>query len=157
MKKKISQNDVSNKSQSWVYSEVVKDHFLNPRFFVKGDRPEWRFNGVGEVGSPACGDVMRFWIAVDDDKNINQPDQQKIVRVGWKTFGCASAIASTSVLAERLVADGGMTLSAARKIRPQDIVEWLGGLPVNKIHCSVLGDQALRQAIDNYIKNKKEN
>lgn len=138
---KKNKSDVNNKSQSWVYSAMVKDHFLNPKYFIAGDKPEWKYDGKGEVGSPACGDVMRFWI-----KTKNKGT--KIAKVGWKTFGCASAIASTSVLAEKLMANGGMEIAEAKKIKAKDIVGWLGGLPTNKIHCSVLGDQALRKAIE---------
>ena len=136
------QKDIKTKSGSWVYSDMVKDHFLHPRNFVAGEQPDWEWNGVGEMGSPACGDVMRIWIKVEDDR---------IVNFGWKTFGCASAIASTSMLSE-MVLDDGLTVTAAAKITPKDIIERLGGLPENKIHCSVLGDQALRKAIQS-IKN----
>ncbi len=100
------------------------------------------FNGVGEVGSPACGDLMKIWIKVD-------PKTKKITDLKWKTFGCASAIASTSILSEIAI---GMTIDKAYKITPQQITKNLGGLPKRKIHCSVLGDQALRAAIDNYRK-----
>lgn len=132
--------DISNAQGNWVYSDIVKDHFFNPRNIVEGDKPDWDYNGVGEVGSPACGDVMRMWISVEKDR---------VVKCGWKTFGCASAIASTSVLSEMVI---GKTLAEAGLIRAKDIIEKLGGLPDNKIHCSVLGDQALRLAINNYLK-----
>lgn len=145
MKKIKNQNnksiDVNNNQGNWIYSDVVKDHFFNPRNIVAADAPNWEYNGVGEVGSPACGDVMRIWIKVTDDK---------IIKCGWKTFGCASAIASTSILSEMVI---GMNISDAEKIKPADIIDKLGGLPKNKIHCSVLGDQALRMAINNYKDN----
>jgi NifU-like protein involved in Fe-S cluster formation len=153
MSQKKNNIDVNGDNKSWVYSDIVKDHFLHPRYFVAKEKPQWDFDGVGEVGSPACGDVMRFWIKLSDDG-------ERVVRVGWKTFGCASAIASTSILAEKLMEDGGMKVIRAVKIRPKDIIGWLGGLPENKIHCSVLGDQALRKAIENSRVNnvtKEEN
>ena len=89
-----------------------------------------------------CGDVMKVWIIVKDGK---------IADCKWQTFGCASAIASTSIMSEMVK---GMKLEDAMKIRPQDIVKKLGGLPEQKIHCSVLGDQALRAAIKNYQNEK---
>ncbi len=134
----LSKND----GVGWVYSVTVKDHFLNPRNLVKEDVPVWKYDGMGEVGSPACGDVMKMWIKVENDK---------IVKIGWKTFGCASAIASTSVLSEMAL---GLDLKEARLITAKQIIEKLGGLPTQKIHCSVLGDQALRMAIDDYLARK---
>lgn len=134
-------------SFSWFYSDVVKDHFMNPRNLAKTDEEieEIKPNGVGEVGSPACGDIMRVWIHVENDR---------ITACRWRTFGCASAMASTSMMSEMITENGGMTLDDADQIRPKDIVERLGGLPKIKFHCSVLGDQALRKAIEDY-KSKK--
>ncbi len=134
----MSNIDVKGNKQNWMYSDIVKDHFFNPRNIVEKDSPNWVYNGMGEVGSPACGDVMKIWILVEDNR---------IKKCGWKTFGCASAIASTSILSEMII---GMEIERAEKIGPGDIVEKLGGLPDNKIHCSVLGDQALRKAIINF-------
>ena len=131
---------------NWPYSEIVKKHFLNPRNALrKGERFE--ADGVGEAGSPACGDVIKMWICVKDDR---------IVDLRWQTFGCASAIGSTSVLSEMVLANGGMKIDEAEKIEPQDILEKLGGLPTNKIHCSVLGDKVLRAAIADYRAKKGE-
>jgi nitrogen fixation NifU-like protein/NifU-like protein len=93
-----------------------------------------------------CGDVMKMYIKIDE-KN------QTIKECKWKTFGCASAIASTSMLSTMII---GMKLEEAKKITPQDIVKALGGLPARKIHCSVLGDQALRAAIEDYHKKQGE-
>jgi len=139
---------VSEGKKNWFYSETVKDHFLKPHNIAKDDSTveEMKPNGVGEVGSPACGDVMKLWVRIEDGK---------IKRCLWRTFGCASAIASTSMLSEMITENGGMTIDEARKIKPADILERLGGLPKNKVHCSVLGDQALRAAIDDYEKNSK--
>jgi NifU-like protein involved in Fe-S cluster formation len=130
---------------SWVYSKIVQDHFFKPRNFVRGDKPSWEYNAVGQVGSPACGDVMKFWLYID-------PKTEKIKKAGWQTFGCASAIGSTSVLSVMLTEKGGLKLNEALKITPQDILKRLGGLPARKIHCSVLGDKALREAINDYFK-----
>lgn len=131
----------------WLYSDVVKDHFLNPRNALYENAAEWdeSADGIGTVGSPVCGDMMRVWIKVDSVT-------ERIVDLRWKTFGCASAIASTSMMSELVLVDGGMTLDQARKITPKDILAKLEGLPDRKIHCSVLGDKALRAAINDYFK-----
>jgi NifU-like protein involved in Fe-S cluster formation len=135
------------KGKCWLYSDKVKEHFLKPKNIFKSDKEEreWEKNadGIGEVGSPACGDVMRFYLKIKDNK---------IIACRWKTFGCASALASTSVLSEMII---GMSIEEAKKITPQQIVKELEGLPARKIHCSVLGDQALRKAIKDYESKKK--
>jgi bacterioferritin-associated ferredoxin len=97
------------------------------------------------VGSPACGDAMKIWIKVDEAT-------QRITDLKWKTFGCASAIASTSMMSVIVTEGGGVTLEEARKLRPQDIMMRLGGLPARKVHCSVLGDKALRAAINDWYR-----
>lgn len=125
----------------WNYSERVKDHFMNPRNILEGDENEYKADGIGFVGSPACGDMMKIFIKVEDDR---------IVDLKWKTFGCASAIGSTSMLSEMVLEKGGMKLDEAYKITPEDVIKALGGLPSNKIHCSVLGDKALQGAIRDY-------
>jgi len=126
----------------WIYSDKVQEHFFNPKNVMRKNPKKGVYNGYGEVGSPACGDVMKVWIKVD-------PKTQKVTDFKWKTFGCASAIATTSILSEMVI---GMKLDRAFKITAGDIVKKLGGLPRRKIHCSVLGDQALRKAIDSYWK-----
>ena len=131
------------KCDSWFYSDTVKDHFFNPRNFLKDSDELKDFNGFGSVGSPACGDRMDFWIKVAENK---------IVAAKWRTFGCGSAIASTSMVSVMVTEDGGMTLNEAMMLTPQMIVERLDGLPSRKIHCSVLGDKALRAAIEDYRK-----
>lgn len=93
-----------------------------------------------------CGDAMKFWLRID-------PKTERIKECRWQTYGCASAIASTSALSEMLTEKGGMKIEKALKITPQDILKRLGGLPARKIHCSVLGDKALRAAINDYYKN----
>lgn len=124
-------------SFSWMYSDKVKDHFVNPRNILE-DEESFQADGEGIVGNMRCGDQMLIAIKVKDNK---------ITDCRWKTYGCASAIASTSMLSEVVK---GMDLEDAHKIKPTDIVDSLQGLPDNKIHCSVLGDRALRAAIEDY-------
>lgn len=125
-------------STPWVYSDIVKEHFLNPRNFLMGDESAYPHDAEGIVGNPVCGDQMKMFIRVKDDK---------IVDLKWKTYGCASAIASTSALSELTK---GRTLDEALTIGPDEIAEFLGGLPKHKFHCSVLGHEALRAAITDY-------
>lgn len=132
--------------QGWFYSDTVKDHFFNPRNFMR-DEAGYQDAAMGLVGSPACGDAMKVWIRVD-------PATEKITDCKWKTFGCGSAIASTSMLSVMVTENGGLTLQQARELKPQDILERLGGLPTRKIHCSVLGDQALRVAIEDWYRRQ---
>lgn len=133
--------------QSWLYSDIVKDHFFNPRNFMRDEEEKnFKYNGLGRVGSPACGDEMVVWIYVD-------PKTERIKDCRWRTFGCGSAIASTSVLSEIITENGGMKIEDASKIKPQDILARLGGLPDRKVHCSVLGDKALQAAINDYFRN----
>ena len=136
-------SDVNN----WIYSDEVKKHFLEPKNFLAEEPKEGDFDTVGEVGSLACGDVMKIWIKVDKKTD-------KIINLGWKTWGCASAIASTSIFSEMVLENGGMTIESALKITPKDIVEKLGGLPARKFHCSVLADQAFKKAVEEYRKDK---
>ena len=124
--------------QDWVYSDIVKEHFLNPRNFLMGDESKFPHDAVGLVGNPVCGDQMKMFIQVKDGK---------IADIRWKTYGCASAIASTSALSELAK---GKTLNEALAITAEDIDEYLGKLPKHKFHCSVLGHEALRDAINNY-------
>ena len=126
----------------WIYSDVVKEHFMNPKNVLMEDEKEWPCDGRGIVGNLKCGDQMLILIRVSDGK---------ITDCRWKTYGCASAIASTSILSEAIK---GMPIEEAYRLKPQDIVAKLGGLPENKIHCSVLGDKALRAAIDDYLEKK---
>lgn len=125
----------------WVYTDTVKEHFMNPRNIWKKDE-NWTPDASGEVGSLACGDQMRVGIIVKDDR---------ISDIRWLTYGCASAIASTSMMSELVK---GMTLAEAYNITPAMITDALGGLPEHKFHCSVLGDKALRAAIDNYLESR---
>jgi nitrogen fixation NifU-like protein len=139
--------EVTGKSgQEWFYTDEVKEHFFNPKNILTSPEEAEKFNadGVGIVGSPACGDVMKMWIKVDKEKDI-------ISECKWQTFGCASAIASTSMLSVMVTEKGGMKLDEAMKITYKDIIKRLGDLPTRKIHCSVLGDKALRIAINDYF------
>lgn len=129
-------------NENWAYSDRVKEHFINPRNILLDDQ-EFDYDARGMVGNVMCGDQMVMYIKVDSENLI-------ITDCKWKTYGCASAIASTSVLSEMVK---GMTLEKAYTITPKDIVRELGGLPDRKIHCSVLGDKALRAAIDDYYRN----
>ncbi|NCO61941.1 iron-sulfur cluster assembly scaffold protein, partial [Candidatus Kaiserbacteria bacterium] len=99
------------------------------------------------VGSPACGDVMAVWIKIDSKT-------EKITECKWRTFGCASAIASTSMMSIMATENGGMTLKQAKRLTPEAIIDRLGGLPDRKYHCSVLGHLALREAIVDYEKEQ---
>ncbi len=139
-----------DRAQSWFYSDEVKDHFFHPRNFMTDDMvAAYRDASMGMVGSPACGDMMKVWIVVD-------PNTTQITDLKWQTFGCASAIASTSMMSAIVTENGGMTLDRARQLRPQDIMERLGGLPNRKIHCSVLGDKALRAAINDFYRRTNQ-
>ncbi|HEX7724678.1 MAG TPA: iron-sulfur cluster assembly scaffold protein [Candidatus Paceibacterota bacterium] len=128
--------------QSWLYTDIVKDHFFHPRNLLLDDTG-YVADGVGLVGSPACGDMMLVWIKVD-------PTGTRIADCKWRTFGCASAIASTSMMSVMATEHGGMTLHHAKTLKPQHILERLGGLPERKFHCSVLGQEALRDAVLDY-------
>jgi len=123
----------------WLYSDTVKEHFTNPRNVLMEDEDSFSYNARGQTGNIKCGDQMLMLLKIDNDV---------IADVRWRTYGCASAIASTSMLSETIK---GMNIEDAYKVRPEDLVEKLGGLPSYKIHCSVLGDKALRAAIDDYL------
>ena len=133
-------------SKKWFYTDLVKEHFFNPKNFLKSEKvAKYKADGGGVVGSPQCGDMMRMWIKVDKKND-------KIKECKWETYGCGSAIASTSMLSVIVTENGGMKIDDAFKIKPQEISARLGGLPSRKFHCSVLGDKDLRAAINDYFR-----
>jgi len=123
-----------------MYSEKVMEHFRNPRNVGEIENAD----GVGEVGNPVCGDMMTFYIKVDNDI---------LTDVKFKTFGCGAAIAVSSMVSEMAK---GKTITEALKITNQMVAQELGGLPQNKLHCSNLGADALHKAIENYLGKKGE-
>jgi nitrogen fixation NifU-like protein len=123
-----------------VYNEKVMEHFINPRNVGEIEDAD----GIGEVGSPQCGDIMKIFLKVEDNK---------IKDIKFKTFGCASAIASSSIMTEMVK---GKTIEEALKLTNKDVVDELGGLPAPKIHCSVLAEDAIRKAIQDYREKKQK-
>ena len=119
----------------WDYTDKVKEYFLNPKNVGEVENPD----GEAMVGSMACGDALKLTFKLDDHGRIKEAK--------FKTFGCASAIASASALTEMIK---GKSIEEVEKITNQDIVDFLGGLPDQKMHCSVMGRQALEKAIENY-------
>ena len=117
-----------------MYSEKVMDHFANPRNV--GEIPD--ANGIGEVGNPQCGDIMKMYLKIEN--NV-------LVDVKFKTFGCGAAIATSSKATEMVM---GKTIEEALSITNKMVTEALGGLPAVKLHCSVLAEEALHEAIKNY-------
>ncbi|HIH28104.1 MAG TPA: Fe-S cluster assembly scaffold protein NifU [Methanoregulaceae archaeon] len=117
-----------------MYSEKVMDHFANPRNVGEIENPD----GVGEVGNPVCGDIMRMYLKIEDNR---------IVDVKFKTFGCGAAIASSSMATELVK---GKTLEEAWEISNKAVAEALEGLPPIKMHCSVLAEEAIHTAINDY-------
>lgn len=121
-----------------MYSEKVMDHFANPHNVGEMEDA----NAIGEVGNTHCGDIMRMYLKIEDDV---------IKDASFKTFGCCAAIASSSVATDLIK---GKTIDEALQLKNSDVVDALDGLPPVKVHCSVLAEEAIRQAIDNYKKNQ---
>ena len=124
------------------YSELVMDHFKNPRNVGQIKDP----SGKGKVGNPVCGDIMELHIEVDGSDVITD--------VKFRTFGCGAAIATSSMLTEMVK---GKTVGEAEKLSNKAVVDALGGLPQVKVHCSVLAEEALKKAIEDYRKNSEVN
>lgn len=122
-----------------MYSERVMDHFMNPRNVGEIENPD----GVGTEGNPTCGDVMKITIKVENGR---------IVDAKFRTFGCGAAIAVSSMVTEMVK---GLTLDEALKISKEAVAKELGGLPPQKMHCSNLGADALRKAIEDYKSKQK--
>jgi nitrogen fixation NifU-like protein len=122
-----------------MYSEQVMEHFMNPRNVGEIENPD----GIGHVGNPVCGDIMELYIKVKDDI---------IVDARFKTFGCGAAIATSSMVTELVK---GKRVDEALKISNRAVAEALGGLPSIKMHCSVLAEEALKSAIDDYLNKSK--
>lgn len=122
------------------YSQKVMDHFMNPRNVGSIENPD----GVGEVGNPRCGDIMRIYLKIDNDV---------ITDIKFQTFGCGAAVATSSMITEMVK---GKNIKEALKISNQNVAEALGGLPPVKMHCSNLAAQALKAAIDKYLKNEEK-
>jgi len=122
------------------YSDIVMEHFQHPRNVGEIEKPD----GVGTVGNPVCGDMMTFYIRVQNDR---------LVDVKFKTFGCGAAIAVSSMVSEMAK---GKTLDEVMAITNDKVAEQLGGLPMNKMHCSNLGADALHRAIEDYRQKQKK-
>jgi nitrogen fixation NifU-like protein len=122
------------------YTEKVMDHFMNPRNVGTMENPD----GYGKVGNPSCGDIMEIFLKIEDDI---------IVDVKFRTFGCASAIATSSVSTEMVL---GKNIHEALEITNKVVAEALGGLPATKMHCSVLAEEALKEAIEEYLAKKQK-
>ena len=121
-----------------LYSEKVMDHFRNPRNVGSMENP----SGVGEVGNVKCGDIMRIYLKIENDI---------IVDVKFETFGCGSAIASSSMATELIK---GKPVSEALTLTNQAVVEALDGLPAQKVHCSVLAEEAIKKALEDYYRRR---
>ena len=124
-----------------LYTDKVIENFQNPKNVGELEDA----NAIGEVGSPACGDIMKMFMKINDDGVIED--------ISFKTYGCGAAIATSSVATEMLK---GKTVEEARKLTNQQVIDELGGLPPVKIHCSVLAEEAMKAALDDYEKNHKK-
>lgn len=124
-----------------MYSEIVMDHFRNPRNSGRMENPD----GVGQVGNPKCGDIMKIYLKINENEIIED--------VKFETFGCGSAIASSSIATEMIK---GKSVHEAVELSNKAVIEALGGLPPVKIHCSVLAEQAVKSALYNYAQRNNK-
>ena len=127
------------------YSKKLMKHFKKPKHVKSLKNPD----GIGEVGNPSCGDIMHLEINIKKDKKTGE---KRIKKIGFKTFGCPAAVASSDIVCQLAK---GKTLEEAKNMKKQDIVEELGGMPPIKVHCSILGLETLKKAIENYEKKEK--
>ncbi|HHZ03911.1 Fe-S cluster assembly scaffold protein NifU [Acetomicrobium hydrogeniformans] len=121
-----------------MYTEKLMQLFMNPKNVGRIEDAD----GIGEVGNPVCGDVMKIYLKIEDDR---------IVDVKFETFGCAAAIATSSMVTELVK---GKTIEEALKVSNKDVAEALGGLPPQKVHCSLLAEEGIKAAVDDYLAKK---
>lgn len=121
-----------------MYTEKLMQLFMNPKNVGRIEDAD----GIGEVGNPICGDVMKIYLKIEDDR---------IVDVKFETFGCAAAIATSSMVTELVK---GKTIEEALKVSNKDVAEALGGLPPQKVHCSLLAEEGIKAAVDDYLAKK---
>ncbi|MEM4714254.1 MAG: iron-sulfur cluster assembly scaffold protein [Candidatus Nanoarchaeia archaeon] len=137
--------------ENWAYTDVLKEHFFNPKNFLKSQKEVQEFskkaNGYGIAGNPVCGDVMEIWLKIENNR---------IKEFKWRTYGCAAAIAVTSMLSIMLTENSGMSIDDARLLTPQKIISKLVALPSAKVHCAVLGNQALQVALNYYFRKNSQ-
>ncbi len=134
---------VTSDGKLWTYTDKVKDHFFNPRGIIKTNEEEALYDkeadGIGSSVSAPCGDSMKMWLKIKDDK---------IAECRWRTFGCAAAIAATSIFAEKVI---GMEIKDALELNAKTISKDLDELPARKLHCAGLVSQTFKVAIDDYL------
>ncbi|MCD4759371.1 iron-sulfur cluster assembly scaffold protein [archaeon] len=140
---------ISNDGKLWTYTDKVKEHFFNPRNVIKTTEEEKRYDkeadGIGVENALPCGDMMKMWIKVSNSR---------IVDCKWRTFGCAVAMASTSIFSEKVIANGGMKIDDALCITAMKISKDLEELPTRKIHCADLVHKTFKAAVEDYQNRK---
>ena len=141
----MKKEDIKKGEDTWYYSDKVKNHFFHPKNVLLKDPKPGEFDAEGSIGAPVCGDVMKMWMKVDKKTG-------KIKKLKWRTFGCATAIASTSAFSEMAI---GKSMEEVLKITPKDIIGELGGVPNIKVHCSILADGAFKKTVEDYRKKTK--
>jgi len=127
------------------YSKTVMEHFMNPHNV--GEIPD--ADGIGNIGNPVCGDILRLYIKIGK----NERSEEIIIDAKFKTFGCGAAISTSSMVTDLVI---GKTVEEALKISNKAVAEALGGLPPIKMHCSMLAEEALKSAINDYLNKKKK-